>query len=51
VIRAGAQPAVVASVNYTDPGNPSAPVFSPDGTSAAYFLYAPDRSLFVRSGI
>jgi len=51
VIRAGAQPVVVASVNYTNPGNPSAPVFSPDGTSVAYFLYAPDRSLFVKSGI
>ena len=51
VIRAGAAPTVAASVAYSGTGHPGAPVFSPDGKSVAYFLYSPDRSLYVKSGI
>jgi hypothetical protein len=51
VIRAGAPAVVAASVAYTGTQKPGAPVFSPDGKSVAYFLYTPDRSLYVQSGI
>jgi hypothetical protein len=51
VIRAGSPPVVAASVTYTGTARPGAPVFSPDGKSAAYFFYTSDRSLYVQSGI
>jgi hypothetical protein len=51
VIHVGAPAVVAASVTYTGTQKPGAPVFSPDGKSVAYFLYTPDRSLYVQSGI
>lgn len=50
-IRAGGTPTFVASVRYDLGSHPSPPVFSPDGTSVAYFFFNPGRSLYVRSGI
>jgi hypothetical protein len=50
-IRSGGAPIFVASVRYEPDSYPSPPVFSPDGTSIAYFLFNPGRSLYVKSGI
>jgi len=49
VIRAGSAPAPVASVT----GSVSRPVFSPNGSSIAYFLYLGlgQRRLYLKSGI